>query len=217
MTQWADQIDGAKLSVLPPALIGILVAYAKWKRQNGAVKFGGFAIIVMALFVAVHAVPILNLSTFVLVLFCILVTSSVGVRHIPWRKRSDKGMIFFYAGAVFSAVLLLMLETLTPDQTPRSVIWVLLGLIGAAFFISPIFFVLDNMKGTLLFALCAVLVSLMLMGLWWIVTLVGLDKSHPVIAEVIVYVALLLVLPVVMFVALMLKEEVSVEPNRPTA
>ena len=56
------------------------------------------------------------------------------------------------------------------------------------------------------------LVALMLMGLWWIVTLVGLDESHPVIAEVIVYVALILIMAALIVAGLM-KGKVSVEPR----
>ena len=40
MTHWVAQIDSLKVSVLPPALIGVLVAYAKWQDQEDAVKYG---------------------------------------------------------------------------------------------------------------------------------------------------------------------------------
>ena len=212
MTQWVDQIDSTKLSVLPPALIVVLVAYARWQDQKDAVKYGGFAVVVIAVFVAVRAVPIANLTTFVLVLFCIGVAGMVGVRHIPLRSRSDWSRTLFYAGLILSAVLLLMLETVGPDQTPRYIIWVFLSLFGGAVLISLILFVLDNWKGTLIFGVCVLLVALMLMGLWWIVTLVGLDKSHPVIAEAIVYVALILVMAALIVAGLM-KGKVSVEPK----
>ena len=212
MTQWVDQIDNSKLSVLPPALIATLVAYARWQDQKDAVKRGGFAVVVMAVFVAVRAVPIANLSTFVLVLFCIGVASTVGVRHIPWHSRSDWSRNLLFAGLILSAVLLLMLETVGVDQTPRYLIWVFLSLFGGAIFISFILFVLDNLRGTLVFGVCVSLVALMLMGLWWIVTLVGLDKSHPVIAEAIVYVALILVMAALVVAGLM-KGKVSVEPR----
>ena len=213
MTQWVDQIDSTKLSVLPPALIAVLVAYARWQDQKDAVKYGGFAVVVIAVLVAIRAVAIVNLSTFVLVLFCIVVAGMVGVRHIPLRSRSDWSRTLLYAGLIISAILLLMLETVGSDQTPRYLIWVLLGLFGGAVLISLILFVLDNWRGTLVFGVCLVLVALMLMGLWWIVTLAGLDKSHPVIAEAIVYVALIvgIVLPIA---GLMMKGKVRVEPRQ---
>ena len=212
MTQWVDQIDSTKLSVLPPALIAVLMAYARWQDQQFAVKYGGFAVVVIAVFVAVRAVPIVNLPTFVLVLFCIGVAGMVGVRHIPLRNRSDWGRALLCAGLIISAVLLLMLETVGADQTPRYLIWVLLGLFGGAVLISLILIVLDNWRGLLVFGVWLLLIALMLVGLWWIVTLVGLDESHPVIAEAIVYVALIagIVLPIA---GLMVKGKVSVEPR----
>ena len=142
MIHWADQIDIPKVSLLPLALIGVLVAYANWQRQKDAVKYGRLSIVAVAPFVAVLTVPIVNFPTFVIVLFCVVVASTVGVRHIPRRTRSDWGRNFLYAGILCNAVMLLMLKTLGLDQTPTYVIWVFLGLFGAAISTSLILFVL---------------------------------------------------------------------------
>ena len=210
MIHWADQIDIPKVSLLPLALIGVLVAYANWQRQKDAVKYGRLSIVAVAPFVAVLTVPIVNFPTFVIVLFCVVVASTVGVRHIPRRTRSDWARNFLYAGILCNAVMLLMLKTLGLDQTPTYVIWVFLGLFGAAISTSLILFVLDNMTGTLIFVGSVVLVALILMGLWWIITLFGLDESHPAIAEVIVY-ATLIVVTVLLIACLMMKSKVSME------
>ena len=73
--------------------------------------------------------------------------------------------------------------------------------------VSLILLVLDNLKGTLLFIVCVVLVAFLLIGLWSIVTFVGLDESHPVIAEAIVYVALMLVMALLVIAGLMTREK----------
>ena len=175
MTDWVDQVDRSKVSVLPPALIGVLVAYAKWKGQEGAVKYGGFLMIVAAPFVAVLAVPIENFPTFVLVLSCFVVAGAVGVRHIPWRSKSDWGRNFLCAGFLFCVVPWLMLKTLGPDQTPRYALWLFLGLFGGAILVSLTLLVLDNLWGTLVLVVSFLLAAAVLMGLWWIITFLGLQ------------------------------------------
>ena len=210
MTDWVDQIDSSKMSVLLPALIGVLVAYAKWKGQDDAVKYGGVVMIAAAPFVAVLAVPIENFPTFVLVLFCIVVAGAVGVRHIPWRSKSDWGRNLLCAGFLFSVVLWLMFKTLGPDQTPRYAVWLFLGLFGGTTLISLILLVLDNLRGTLVLVVSYSLGAAVLMGLWWIITLLGLHESRPAIAEAIVYVALV-AMGVVPVAYLMMRGKVSVE------
>ncbi len=79
--------------------------------------------------------------------------------------------------------------------------------------ISSILFVLDNIKGTLIFFASVLFVGLMLVGLWWIVMLIGLDKSHPAIAEAIVYIALILVIPVLVLAGVM-RGKFSFEPRQ---
>ena len=53
----------------------------------------------------------------------------------------------------------------------------------------------------------------MLVGLWWIIMLVGLDESHPAIAEAIVY-ATLIVLPALVIVGLIMRGKISFEPRQ---
>ena len=201
-----NQIDSSKVSVLPPALIGVLLAYAKWKDQRDAVKYGGSVMIVLAPFVAVMVIPIVNFPTFV-------VAGAIGVRHIPWRSRSDWGRNLFFAGFLFSVVPWLMLETLGPDQMPRYALWVFLSLFGGAILVSLTLFVIENFRGTLVFVGSLLLAALMLVGLWSIIMLIGLDKSHPAIAEAIVYIALILVIPVLVLAGVM-RGKVSFEPRQ---
>lgn len=215
MTGWVDQIDSSKVSVLPPALMGVLLAYAKWQNQQYAVKYGGFTALIIVPFVAVRAIPIENFPTFALVLFCIVVAgASVAVRHSPRRSRSDWAKIFFLGSFLFLVVPWLMLETLGTAETPRQVALVFLGLFAGALSLSLGLFVWDNLLGTLVFGVSFLIVILMLLGVWWVITLFGLEKSHPAIAEAIVYAALMGATGL-LIVCLVMKGKVSRRLSKP--
>ena len=279
MTGWVDQIDSSKVSVLPPALMGVLLAYAKWQNQQYAVKYGGFTALIIVPFVAVRAIPIENFPTFALVLFCIVVAgASVAVKlpdirtpyagvvprlfartngtwyhttgvhrsrrsvlesfllltlvflglfagalslslglfvwDSPRRSRSDWAKIFFLGSFLFLVVPWLMLETLGTAETPRQVALVFLGLFAGALSLSLGLFVWDNLLGTLVFGVSFLIVILMLLGVWWVITLFGLEKSHPAIAEAIVYAALMGATGL-LIVCLVMKGKVSRRLSKP--
>jgi len=208
MTGWVEDIDISKVSVLPPALIAVLLAYAKWQNQQDPVRYGGSAALILAPFVAVRAIPIDNFPTFGLVLFCLAVAGVVAVKHIPWRSRLDWAKILFFSGFLFLVVPWLMLETLGADRTPRPVALVFLGLFMGAILLSVLLFVLDDIRRAVAIAVAVGLTVLVLAGIGGAITALGLDESHPAMAEAIVYTALIAA-TVLLTVYLILKGNVS--------
>ncbi|MYE06120.1 MAG: hypothetical protein F4Y04_02675 [Chloroflexi bacterium] len=192
MAGWAEHIDSSKVSVLPPALMAVLLAYANWQNQRYAVKYGGLTALTVAPIVAVRAIPIENFETFALVLFCIGIAGlAVSARHIPHRSLLDWAKVSFFGGFLFLVVPWLMLQTLGSDETPRQVAMVFLGLFVGATVLSVLLFVLDDIRRTVVIVTSVGLAALVLAGIWGAISAFGLDESHPAIANAIVYTALL--------------------------
>ena len=208
-----NQIDSSKVSVLPPSANRGTLGLREMEGPKGRSKVWGVRHDSARPIRSSHGNPNRELPDICVRAICIVVAGAIGVRHIPWRSRSDWGRNLFFAGFLFSVVPWLMLETLGPDQTPRYALWVFLSLFGGAILVSLTLFVIENFRGTLVFVGSLLLAALMLVGLWSIIMLIGLDKSHPAIAEAIVYIALILVIPVLVLAGVM-RGKVSFEPRQ---
>ena len=216
MTGWVEEIDSSKVSVLPPALIAVLLAYAKWQGQQYAVKYGGYAALILVPFVAVRAIPIDNFPTFGLVFFCFTVAGAIAVKHIPWRGHLDRAKTLFVGGFLFAVVPWLMLETLGAAETPRPVAWVFLSAFGLCMLLSLLLFVLDDIRRTFVIVASVLITVLIVIGILCLLTLSGLDESRPIVAQVIAYTALV-VATVALTVFLLVKYTASEEPGEPSA
>ena len=187
---WSNEFAGSNLELLPPALIGVLIAYAKWGRQKRAVEWGTVLIAAIAPVAALAVIQIDDGPTFMVMILCLAITGLAAARYIPWAQSIDRANVSFVAFGIFGAIALNVPEGIEPEATEsliRSVAsWTTLALViaSAALYAAANLRLFAGVAGYLMFSVA------LIVAFWYLILLVDWDDSYPSLVQVLVFAAM---------------------------
>ena len=190
------------MELLPPALIGLLIAYGKWTQQDRAVQVGTVLIAAIAPVAVMAVIEIDDASTFSVILACIGISAIAAARHVPWNSRLALANLAFFGFGVCGAIALNIPDSIQPDETARvirvSFSWATLALL----IISAVLYFLVNIRRSVALSTYFAL-SIGTVLVLWTVVLQPIHANHTVIGTVLAYalIALLGVAPTGILVA----------------
>lgn len=202
---WIESVDGSNLEFLPPALIGSIVAYAKWVGQDRAAKLGAFAAVAIAPAVAMEALQIENVYAFLIAIMCIAIAAVVVVRHIRLRSRSDCANILVIMSGICLATALNVPDGIQPHEVQEHISNILLWATGILWLFAIIIYISLHKSYALVYIIWFVVSIALLMIVWLAMYHGGLVESRPNIAKAVIFVTWF-TLPFLLIAGLVLRD-----------
>lgn len=208
VTSWTKGVDRSKLELLPPTLIGIIAAYAKWVGQDWAAKLGAIAALVIAPAVALGELQIRDATTFVLAIVCMVIASMVLIRYVWPRNLSDWANILLIASGMCLAIALNVPDSIQSQDTQANLRMICLWLTGIIWIIAVVIYAILNIGYVVVFAIWFFVSISLLVAPWLLMSHVGLVESHPNIANAVI-VVICFILPLLLTAGLVLKDSTA--------
>ena len=189
ISDWGRNLEGSKLELLPPALIGLLMAYGKWVQQSRAVDVGVILLAAIGPVAAMAVIEIDDGPTFWTVLVCIGISVAAVAGRVPWNSRLHRANIALVSFGVFGAITLNIPDAIEPDVVEKTIhrffIWTtivaLVVTVGLYFFV--------NVRRSLVWAVYFGS-SIATVLLLWVIILEQIHTNYPVVGKILVYVLL---------------------------
>ena len=186
VSYWTQNLGGSNLEVFPPALIGLLILYAKWVHQSRAVEVGTILVAAIAPIAAMALIKIDDGPTFWAVLVCIAISLLAVARHVPRQSRLHFANIALVCSGASGAIALNVPAAIEPDSVEQAIqrifTWATIGL----FVIAAILYFCVNVRQSLWWG-AYIVASTGLVMVTWLLALEPVHERSPVIGLVLVY------------------------------
>ena len=174
------------MELLPPALIGLLMAYGKWVQQPRAVEVGAILLAAIGPVVAMAVIEIDDGPTFWTVLACIGISVAAVARHVPWKGRLHCANIALVSFGVFGAITLNIPDAIEPDDVEKAIQRIFVWATIVAFIIAVGLYFSINVRKWLVWGVYLASSTGMVL-LSWMIFLDQVHTNHPVVGKILVY------------------------------
>lgn len=186
ISDWPKNVDGSNLALLPPALIGLLIAYGKWAQQQRAVEVGTVLVAAIAPVAAMSVIEIDDGPTFWMVLVCIGITALAVGRHVPWNSRLNRANVVLVCFGVCGAIALNVPEAIEPDEVEKAIRRIFTWATMVLFILVAVFYFFVNVRRSLAWGAYVVISTGTVLALW-VFVLEGVHTRYPVVGSALVY------------------------------